>query len=340
LFASTMATGPSICSLYTRPTSNGGESFGARRAELVRTKCGDGQALSAVAFDRAGVLFAYGPGLEVSRNLGRSWESPRLPRSVVGLATQGQHAWALVTRCPRTEQDCTLTLLESADEGDTWRPPSAQPPDHVVVGPVAADSELGMSTLLSVAPDGTVVLALPGLPPTAKARFRSTATVESLRANAGRWSEVQVPCASSDFETELSIAPDGSRWLACASEPSTGVQPKSLEVSDARGTSWRLVSGMCDGAGCHQRMPLSGYLGGLAALSASSAFYIGDRSSLVGTFDGGMKWRTWQRVGGQDTGTVQVSFFGSHDGWAVTQGDYGHSSLWRTHDGGRIWTDR
>ena len=158
LFASATTNRPSICALYTRPTDNGGKSFGARRAELVRTECHDGEALSAVAFDRAGVLFAYGP--------------------------------------------------------------------------------FAMSAVLSVAPDGTVVLALPGLPQTAQARFPSMATVESLRPGAGRWSETQVPCASGDYETELSIAPDGSRWLACAGEPSTGVQPKSLAISDGAGKRW------------------------------------------------------------------------------------------------------
>ena len=150
-----------------------------------------------------------------------------------------------------------------------------------------------------------------------------------------------MPCASGDFETELSIAPDGSRWLACASEPSTGVQPKSLAVSDGAAKRWQVVARMCGlGTGCRERMPLFGYLDGLAALSATSAFYVGGRGSLAGTFDGGMKWRTWQRIGGQDAGTLQVTFFGSRDGWAVAQQPGEHSSLWRTHDGGRIWTDR
>jgi hypothetical protein len=119
------------------------------------------------------------------------------------------------------------------------------------------------------------------------------------------------------------------------------MQPKSLAVSNGADKRWRVVARMCGlGAACRERMPLVGYLDGLAAVSASSAFYIGGRSSLVGTFDRGMNWRTRQRVGGQDAGTVQVSFLSKRDGWAVAQQPGGHSSLWRTRDGGRIWTER
>jgi hypothetical protein len=62
MFASATAARPSkTCSVHT-PTDNGGRSFGAPRSDLVRTKCGGGEAFSAMAFDRAGDLFAYGPG--------------------------------------------------------------------------------------------------------------------------------------------------------------------------------------------------------------------------------------------------------------------------------------
>jgi hypothetical protein len=231
-------------------------------------------------------------------------------------------------------------LYESPDAG-VWRPYGKQPPDRSVASSVVLNGEAGSATLLAATPSGSLVLALPDRARSVGRPAPATATVESLGPDAARWSETQVPCDSGYFETELSIAPNGSRWLACANEPSTGVQPKGLAVSDGAGKAWRVVARMCGlGTGCRERMPLVGYLGGLAAVSASSAFYIGDRSSLVGTFDGGLKWRTWPRVGGQDVGTAQVTFFGSHDGWAVTQGAYGHSSLWRTTDGGRVWTDR
>ncbi len=339
LFEETTGKYPGRCIQYTRPTNNGGKSFGAGAARLAKTQCGNGEAFSQIAFNGSDVLFAYGPELAVSRNMGRSWTSPKMSGSVAGLATSGSSTWVLVTRCHPGQQTCMLTLLASSDGGRSWRTPGAQPPDRTVAPEVAFDGDLGMSNLLSATPDGTVVLALPRPPRTPVAPSPATATVESLQPGAGRWRETYVPCASAEFETELSIAPDGSRWLACASEPSTGLQPKSLAVSEQGGNNWRLVAGMCTlGAKCDQRMPLVGYLGGLAAVSSSTAFYVGGRGPLAGTFDGGSKWRTWPRIGGQDSGTLQVTFAGTQDGWALSQALGGGSKLWRTQDGGVTWS--
>jgi photosystem II stability/assembly factor-like uncharacterized protein len=65
---------------------------------------------------------------------------------------------------------------------------------------------------------------------------------------------------------------------------------------------------------------------------------MGDRGSLAGPFDGGSKWRTWPRIGGQNSGTLQVTFAGKQAGWAVARVVGGGTSLWRTRDGGRAWS--
>ena len=340
LFETATGSYPGRCVLYTRLTSNGGITFGSSGAPLGRARCGNGQTVGQIAFNSAGTLFAYGPGLEVSHDLGQSWTSPAVPGAVVALAASGRSTWLLTARCQRSHQICKLTLLASGDGGNSWRQLVAQPPDRAVATSAVGDGELGMSALLSVAPNGAVVLALPRPPRKPDAPSPPTATVESLQPDAGHWSEADVACDSGPFETELSIAPDGTRWLACASEPSTGVQPKSVSVSDRDGKNWRVVAQMCGlGTRCTQRMPLGGYLSGFVALSSSTAFYIGGRSALTGTFDGGVKWRTWQQIGGGATATLQVTFVDRDHGWAVAWDAYhGSSDLWRTQNGGRTWS--
>lgn len=338
LFETATGTSPGRCVVYARQTSNGGASFGASGAPLMRSRCGSVQAFSQITFDSAGTLFAYGPRLAVSHDMGRTWRSPAVPGAVAGLTNHGTTSWAIVTGCRATARTCKLTLLRSAG-GANWLPAPEQPPDRSVVSAVASGAETGTSSLLSSAPDGAVVLALPDPPRHAQGAFPGTTTVERLQLNATRWAAEPVPCASGGFETELAIAGDGSEWLACTSEPSTGVQPKSLAVSRDGGINWRVVARPCAlGTRCTQRMPLGGYLDGLVALSSRTAFYVGYRSALTGTFDGGARWRTWQRIGGGATATLQVTFVDPHAGWAVAWDAYhGSSDLWRTVNGGTSW---
>jgi photosystem II stability/assembly factor-like uncharacterized protein len=84
-------------------------------------------------------------------------------------------------------------------------------------------------------------------------------------------------------------------------------------------------------------VPLGGYLGGLAAISAASAFYVGDRSSLTVTNDGGHSWRPEPGFAGDASGTAEVTFVDAKDGWAIDEGFGGHAVLWRTRDGGARW---
>jgi hypothetical protein len=325
--------GPQSCVLYVRPTTNGGTSFGSRGATLARTNCVNGLPFSSIRFGGRGELLAYGRALMVSHNMGRTWIASAIHGSVAALATRGPDDWALITRCVVGQRSCRLTLVEADDRGDRWTPVPQQPPRAVVASPVVFSGESGATSLLAVSSDDTPVLALP-------LTTRTQAVVEQLGAGRGHWSVTDAPCDAGEFGTELSIAPDGSRWLACASEPSTGVQPKSMAVSNNAGKRWRVTAPMCDlGTGCaHQRMPIGGSLDGLFALDSHTAFYVGYRGSLAGTSDGGATWRTWPRIGGGDTGTLQVTFVNAHDGWALADNThYEAATLWRTQDGGTEW---
>ncbi len=327
------------CTLYTRPTGNGGVSFGARGAVLAHTNCANGAAFSTLGFDKGGVLFAYGPGLRVSANRGRTWSTALLPGGTAALAGTGASTWALTTSCHAGAQSCRLTLSCTTDGGRSWTRAPEQPPDHTISSFAALGAEHGSSSLMAAAPDGTLMLALPERPVSATGPIPPRVLVERLNPRAGTWQVTKVSCASGGFGAELSVAPDGSAWLACGSEPGAGAQVKSLARTPGNGMDWHTIVAACvPGPGCHDTMPLSGYLDGLYALNSQTAFYIGDRSSLTATFNGGRSWRTWPRIGGSDAGTTEVTFVNQTDGWAIAQAPFsGGAALWVTHDGGREW---
>lgn len=330
--------GPESCELYVRPTDDGGASFGAAGAAVARTACESTAGISAIVLDRAGELIAYGPQLKVSRDLGRRWTAPRLPGSVAGLAVGDQAVWAIATRCRVGEQSCVLTLFESTNGGSVWRLAADQPPDRAIASPVALAGESATTTLLAVTASGGVVLALPNRPHEAT-QPRQTATVERSGSDATGWTSSTAAC-SAVYTSELAVAPDGSVWLACADEPAAGTQPKSLTRSLDGGQTWAAIWPACvlSGARCEEAMPLGGYLDGLVALSSQTAFYVGDRSSLTATHNGGASWRAVPGFSGQSSGTSQVTFFDARDGWAIDGGLGGYSALWRTRDGGTTWT--
>lgn len=326
-------SGAPSCVLYTRPTTDGGASFGARGGTLARTDCQDGAAFSAISFDRKGQLFAYGPQIKISRDMGGTWVEPRLPGAVAGLATHGRSVWALVASCHSGRSDCGLTLLGSTDGGGAWRSLRRQPPERLVSRPVALLAEGGSSSLLAATPDGGLTLALPQT-----ARRASRAVVESYRPSTRGWEQTTAGCIAGAFSSELASASDGSLWLACAAQPSAGAQARSVAIS-RDGGSWRTVLHPCQVATkCGAGMPGGGYLSSLFALSAHKAFYVGPRSALTETVDGGADWHPRSGIGGQSSGTLEVTFMGRRDGWVVAQDPFSETStLWRTTDGGARW---
>ena len=333
--------GPVECVLYTRATADGGASFGPAGQPLARTNCGNGVAYSAVAFAGPHDLLAYGPNLAVSHDMGRSWQRERLPGPLAGMTTHGASAWAIVAdRCRAVAQLCGLELLRSQNGGVSWQLLRPQPPDRTTPSAPVFDAEMATSTLLARTPDGTLLLALPGSLPGIGKPAPATGTVQRLVPGHRHWTHVAAPCDSGLYQSELAVASDGVAWLACAGEPGVGLQIKSLALSSDGGARWTVAVAACGLylRHCHVQMPLGGYLGGLAAVSSHTVFYVGDRGSLAGTFDGGRNWRVWPQIGNDAAGSLQVTFINAHDGWAIAQGLGPSTSLWRTRDAGRTWS--
>jgi photosystem II stability/assembly factor-like uncharacterized protein len=84
-----------------------------------------------------------------------------------------------------------------------------------------------------------------------------------------------------------------------------------------------------------------GYLGQIAAVSAGTAFLVGDRSSLLVTTDGGAHWRAVRPlIGDTGGGTSGVIFVNPRDGFVLGDDlrDNERPTIWRTFDGGAHWS--
>jgi len=324
--------GSGRCAFFTRTTTDGGASFGVAGATIRTTGCASGYLVAGVAATGAGDVFAYDPGLFESHDGGASWDAVRLGGTVVALAPAGRSVWALrETGCARGSGRCTLTLLKSADGGRSWRATAHQPPEHSFSAPVPLP--LDASLLRSSANAAAIVL-----PPVAGS---SAATIEQTLDGGGHWTTGAAPCVVGAFAIYYSAAQTGARWVACAGQPATGEQEKSFARSLDGGKTWLAGASPCligTITTCHRGMPLGGYLGGLAALSPTTAFYVGGRSSLTFTRDGGRSWQVEPGFSGDASGTSEVTFPSASDGWALDEGFGGHAVLWRTRDGGTRWT--
>jgi len=323
------------CAFFTRTTTDGGASFGVASGTIRTTGCASGYLVAAVAADGAGDLFADDPGLFESHDGGASWEAVRLGGTVVAVAPAGRSVWALrETGCPNGTDTCTLTLLVSADGGRSWRAAAHQPPERRFPPAPAAVHPSDSTWLLRSSATAAAIV----LPPAAGS---SAATVEQTLDGGGHWTTGTAPCVAGAFVVDYSVAPTGARWIACAGEPGAGEQEKSFARSLDGGRTWLAGAPPCligTMTTCHRGMPLGGYLGGLAALSPTTAFYVGGRSSLTYTRDGGRSWQVEPGFSGDASGTSEVTFVNASDGWALDEGFGGHAVLWRTRDGSRRWT--
>jgi photosystem II stability/assembly factor-like uncharacterized protein len=320
------------CLLSARTTVDGGTRFQTAGRPIFTAVCGSSYPVGQVASDDAGDLFAYAPGLIESQNDGRHWQRVRLGGTIMALATEGRSAWALrMTGCSHYPGVCVLTLFVSTDAGRSWHAATNQPPRRRLAYAVAASAASGSTWLLrSSATSATVVL-----PPSAG----STAAILEQTSDAGRsWTAEKAPCSEGGGAIDYSVASSGAQWLACAGEPGAGEQQKSFAVSLNRGATWRQGPSCTLATRCDKGMPINGSLGGLAATNASTAFYVGGRSSLTATRNGGRSWTAEPGFSGDASGTAEVTFAGAGDGWAIDLGVGGHSVLWRTRDGGAHWT--
>jgi hypothetical protein len=327
-------TGNGRCEYFTRATGDGGASFGVAGATIATTSCASGYLVAGLAADGVGDVFAYGPGLFVSHDGGASWRSQKMPGTLLALDAVGRSVWALsdsgsapTSRAPT----CRLTLTVSTDGGRTWVQAPRQPPERSFSPEFSGPS----TWLWREDAERAVVI----VPPRVLSHTANTVTLEQTRDGGAHWSSTSAPCPAGPLSVEFSIAPDGARWLACAGEPGAGEQTKSLARSLDGGKTWLAGAPPCPiGTACHHGMPLGGYLGGLAALSPTTAFYVGGRSSLTYTHDGGRSWHVEPDFSGDASGTSEVTFVNRSDGWVLDEGYGGHAVLWRTRDGGTRWS--
>ena len=326
--------GSGRCAFFTRTTTDGGAHFGVARATIRSTGCGSGYLVAGFAADEVGDLFADDPGLYESHDGGASWDAVALGGTVVALAPAGHSEWALrETGCPNGTGMCTLTLFVSVDGGRSWRAAAHQPPDRRLS---SSPHAVHPSPWLLRSSATAAVLMLP------PAAGSSTATIEQTLDGGAQWTTSTAPCLAGAFVVDYSVAPTGARWIACAGQPGAGEQEKSVARSLDGGRTWLVGAQPCPigtMTTCRRGMSLDGYLSDLAALSPTTAFYVGGRSSLTYTRDGGRSWRVEPGFSGDASGTSEVTFTNASDGWALDEGFGGHAVLWRTRDGGTHWTE-
>jgi photosystem II stability/assembly factor-like uncharacterized protein len=158
------------------------------------------------------------------------------------------------------------------------------------------------------------------------------------------WSEHSVPCHMAAMSASLSVAPDGTLFVVCAGDPSAGFQPKSVVRSTDGGARWT-VEMSCDidvprpGPGCSSYVN-GGYLGVIDAVSPSTVFLCGGRSSLLVSRDDGARWAPVRPlIGDTSGGSGPVIFFNQHDGVTMANNPRSQDELtiWSTSDGGVSW---
>ncbi|MHB8575651.1 MAG: WD40/YVTN/BNR-like repeat-containing protein [Dehalococcoidia bacterium] len=262
--------------------------------------------------------FVYGPDLYTTHDGGQTWDDST-SHAVLQLALVGSAVWALEGPCD-IHGSCNSTLMISSDTGRTWRAAPSQPPNlpnAILVSQNNSDVWLFGGAALYEAPVAN-----------ADGHLRLGTLVHT--ADAGQhWDSVGLsPCGGS-----LVALTGGQMWLVCAGQSTQGVQDRWVFVSDDGGRNWRPVV-----AGGPLSAWSNGYARGLAAASPDRVFIIGSRVGLLRSDDGGA---TWHEVLPDDSGNgfTAIVFVDAVHGWAVnTSGASDSRMVWRTVDGGTIWT--
>ena len=292
------------------------------------------------------VAWTSDDGGRTFRPAGTITESPAdVPGFVDGVVANGSDllawgaggAWAShdggATWSPHKLADGAQDVLAVAAAGGSWwvvQDPSGEGTgDDVIVQDGGGRPFLALGGPIA----GGVVGAARGSPTSAVLLYDDHLAV--THDGGQTWTQRERPCpggAGAYSNGVVSEAPDGTVWLACAGEPSTGFQGKALYRSTDAGTTWIAVEDCLPmPAGCPWPGGMSGYLVALASPSATSVWMGLARGGLVGTLDGGHTWLQ-PPVGGGDLGVSHIEFTDPQHGWAIVE-----RGLWRTTDGGRTW---
>jgi hypothetical protein len=323
---------PTTCTDSVGATSDGGARFTAL-ARVTSWRCANSAPAGWLTFDDAGDGFLYGPKLFTSHDGGVNWAPSAQPGAVVAVVAVGRSVWMLEQVCTAGTHsaNCPLRLLESGDGGRHFAPAPRQPPLTLsrtfVVDPGSAQ---GQSWLVRVNARAAYVLAPPSAGGSAPLLYTSD--------GGDSWTGRTSPCPAG-LSTVLSVAPGGALFAVCAGEPSAGAQSKSSAVSTDGGRSWT-AHAPCPNLNICATALSQGYLGEVAATSASTAFVVGDRSPLLLTRDGGGAWRALPDVGDVNGEPAQVAFFGRSDGLVLGRANTSTAAvtIWHTADGGRDWS--
>jgi|HubBroStandDraft_6_1064221.scaffolds.fasta_scaffold01437_11 photosystem II stability/assembly factor-like uncharacterized protein len=327
------------CAAVVGSSTDGGAVFGSL-VSVVSWSCPSQSPVSQLAFDNHGDGFLYGPDLFVTHDSGATWT--QLPQSGVVMSVEalGSSVWTVETTCATAAtlgHPCSLRLLESQDGGKSW---GTVP---VPTGATSSGVETGQTYLVRISTTSAYLasnppfFAGPGPPSIAPLWF----TVDGGKT----WSTRQVDCGVGSLMDSISVAPDGTLVAVCASQPSAGSQPKSTVRSSDGARTWTTMT-PCSGStsltfACTTTQPLAfGYLGEIDAVSSSTVYLVGGRSSLLVTHNGGVSWQIGTpMIGDTSDGSWDVTFFNSVDGLVLGSdpSDSETRTIWSTTNGGASW---
>jgi hypothetical protein len=325
------------CEAESGVTADGGARF-RHAAPITSWNCNDNPPVTKIAADAAGDAFAYGPKLFIAPSGSGRWRASPERGTVLAVSASGNLVWLLLARCHGakiTPDGCALHLVESANGGRHWRPMPTQPPavtQGSSAGPAAAG---GQTWLLHLGVYNGFVLASPVVNNTGNA---DSAALWYTGNGGLHWEKEVLPCGIDALSDAVSKV--GTELAAvCAAEPTAGSQIKTTATSGDGGHSWTLHIGCLARPGCNDPL-YHGYLGEIAAVSQYRIYLVGDRSSLLVTVDGGVRWHPVSLIGDTSGGTIQVMFFGRAHGLATGQGGATAEKvdIFRTSDGARSWS--
>jgi photosystem II stability/assembly factor-like uncharacterized protein len=335
--------GTVTCSDGVGLTNNGGSTF-STPVTVVSWPCAKSAPAGSLAFDDHGDGFFYGQKLFITHDGGVTWLPSSQPGSILSVEALGDSIWMLETSQPvspsaSSNSMVALRLVSSTNGGRTWT--DLPIPQGAEVKPANAG---GSGWLVRINQSSAYLASSPGI----RSGVPAHTTPLWFTANAGAtWSRRTIPCASFSPNMALSVAPDGTVFDVCAGEPSAGNQLKETVRSTNEGRSWRVRS-MCHfsttgGLHCTPRSQFSGYLGAIDAVSRSTVYLVGDRSTLMVSRDGGVTWKLVPPGLGSDAGgTTQVTFFSPAIGIVLGDSDQDNErpTLWNTSDSGAHWIAR
>lgn len=337
------AQGPVACSDRVGLTNNGGATFSVP-VPVVSWPCANSAPVSSLAFDDHGDGFLYGLKLFITHNGGATWSLSNQRGAVLSVEALGHSIWMLETSRPVSSSASTgsinpLRLLASSNGGRTW---SVLPtPPGAVVQPANAT---GTGWLVRTNQQSAYLASSPRV---LKGKQVEATPLWFTTDSGATWSNRTIPCRGSGTDMALSAAPEGTIFDVCAGQPSTGNQLKETLRSTNDGRRWQIRS-MChfsisNALRCTPGSQFSGYLGQIDAVSSSTVYLVGDRSSLEVSRDGGITWTAVPPgLGSSAGGTFQAIFFSPSAGIVLGDGDQNNErpTLWSTTDGGAHWTAR